>query len=81
MLQAALILPPVLTEASSFSPPESPFRAAIARARYFLFGVPGAGMPLGLVVTLVMLGVMAGLGALGYLMGEQVDRQNDGEGH
>ena len=38
-------------------------------------------MRLGLVVTLVMLGVMAVVGALGYLIDKQVDRQNDGEGH
>jgi hypothetical protein len=38
-------------------------------------------MPLGLIVTLVMLGVMAVLGALGYLMDKQVDRQNGKEGH
>jgi hypothetical protein len=38
-------------------------------------------MPLGLTVSLVMLGVITLLGALGYLMDKQVDRDERKDDH
>jgi hypothetical protein len=38
-------------------------------------------MPLGLVVSLVMLGAITILGALGYLMDKQVDRDERKDDH
>ena len=38
-------------------------------------------MPLGLIVSLLMLGVIATLGALGYLMEKQVDQDDHKDDH